>query len=308
MDRNQFGDQPVKTVLLAYLVIAFTTACAPGVGGSSSWIAAETIQAPLQVEIAEPRVAMTPPQNIRVVTFNVHYGEDVDALARTFQNNPALQQADIILIQEIQSFPEESTSRARRLADVLGMGYVYAPARSFGSGTHGLAILNRYPLQNVAVMELPKGEIVLSTERRIALRADVTGASGTLRLINVHLDTRLNATERILQLRPALLDAPEPTVVGGDFNTNPLVWAFNLIPIFPWSATGSSDQSSTLDQYMKAVGYQTPTAAFGETVSYPLLKPRIDSIYVRGLNTGAGAVERDVSVSDHWPLWLDISQ
>lgn len=148
---------------------------------------------------------------------------------------------------------------------------------------------------------------MVDTERRIALRADVGLAGGTVRLVNVHLDTRLNATERILQLRPAIIDAPAPVVVAGDFNTNPFVWAFNLVPVLPWSATGASDQASVLDDYMAAVGYQTPTAGLGETVDFPMLKPRVDAIYVRGLQAGQGSVERDVLVSDHWPVRVDVT-
>jgi endonuclease/exonuclease/phosphatase family metal-dependent hydrolase len=129
--------------------------------------------------------------------------------------------------------------------------------------------------------------------------------SRSVRFIAVHLDTRLNPSERVLQLRPAVKDAPAPVVVAGDFNTNPMTWAFNVVPVLPQSAS-ASDQAPILDDYMRSIDYQTPTASFGATVSFPGFAPRLDSIYVRGLAVGTGAVERSVTVSDHWPMWLDV--
>jgi hypothetical protein len=58
---------------------------------------------------------------------------------------------------------------------------------------------------------------------------------------------------------------------------------------------------------MRSIGFQTPTAELGETVPFPGFKPRLDSIYIRGLNSVQGGVERNISVSDHWPLWLEVN-
>lgn len=249
-------------------------------------------------------------RRLRVVTFNVHHGEDVEGVVSAFKSNPALALADIVFLQEIQSYSSEGRSRAARIAERLEMAYAYAPAKEFQkgaeTGTHGNAILSRFQLRRVRVMELPRGPLVVNEERRIALTAEILTSYGRVSLVNVHLDTRLNLKGRILQLRPAIRDLAGPAVVAGDFNSNPVTWAFNLIPVVPLAGTQASDQAAGLDQYLKSQGFLTPTSSFGSTVEFLNLKPRLDSIFIRGLSAHEGAVERGVSVSDHWPLWLDV--
>jgi hypothetical protein len=33
---------------------------------------------------------------------------------------------------------------------------------------------------------------------------------------------------------------------------------------------------------------------------------RLDSVFTRGVTPGDGDVDRDLDLSDHWPVWLDI--
>ena len=79
-------------------------------------------------------------------------------VAAAISGDPHLSATDVLLIQEIEDHPGEGGSRASRLAAALKMAFVYAPARTEGDGTHGLAILSRYPLERVEVMELPDFE------------------------------------------------------------------------------------------------------------------------------------------------------
>lgn len=298
----------IRVVAAAVLLSACAT---PSVGPSQPWIAWDQIDGPLRPEVGQQTVSEAAGSVLKTVTFNVHYGKNVAAIAQAIRNSAELQQADVVFLQEIQSYPSEGSSRTQRLAEELGMNYAYAPAKSFDqdgeTGTHGNAILSKLPLESVVVMELPRGKLVVNEERRIALAADIRlDATNTVHLINVHLDTRLNATERILQLRPAILGAPDRTIVGGDFNTNPMVWAFNMVPIVPLAVIPGSDQAPILDDYLRQIGFATPTASYGKTVDFPVLNARLDSIFVRGLSSANGGVLRTTSISDHWPVWLDI--
>lgn len=241
-----------------------------------------------------------------MVSFNVHRGDDLPALVLSIQRNPELCPADVFLLQEIESFPAEGQSRTRKLAQALGLNYVYAPARlkEAGDGTHGLAVLSRFPLREVEVIPLKQFNLGVNTRQRIALGVTVEMGKRRLRLYNVHLDTRINARQRQEQLQPvvdaARRHAVAETVIGGDFNTNPLYWLLPVLPIF------RSNQAKAVDAYMKKGGYAAPFSDAGGTMKKWGGRYRVDSIYSRGLTVERTAVEDGVVVSDHFPVWVDL--
>ena len=290
------------TILAALLV----SSCSLALGPPGEWIPWTDVDGPLRPEVSPPPAGHDAGETLRVATFNVHYGDDIDAIARAILDNPALAAAEVLLLQEIRSFPDEDASRAARLAAALGMGYAYAPARPHKTGTHGNAILSRIPFDNVSVMELPRAQIALGSERRIAMTADLQVGGAVLRIVNVHLDTRLNISDRVEQLRPAVIDAPPRAIVAGDFNTNPFIWTGNTVPDVRTLAIADSDQAPLLDSYMAAIGFENPTSGLGPTAPVPVFAVHLDSIFTRGLASAGGAVERGVTVSDHWPVWTDL--
>jgi len=241
------------------------------------------------------------PDAVRVVTFNVHFGADVAGLARAIRGNPRLNQADILLIQEIESHPGDD--RAARLAEALSLNLVYAPARIEGDGTHGLAILSRYPMKDLEVLRLKKYDLGFrGTRRRIAMAATVQLPGRSVRVYNVHLDTRLKPEERLLQLEPVVAEAVKQpaAIVGGDFNTINAV--SSLLPLVPVPLPGFS-QAAALDAYMESKGFAAPFTNIGRTHRFPM---RLDAVYARGLKVEGEGKETSVTVSDHFPLWLDI--
>jgi endonuclease/exonuclease/phosphatase family metal-dependent hydrolase len=297
------------------LAAALGGACAPEVGPASEWTPAEDIQGALAVESGHAsdmgsrrggRIAGEP---LRVVTFNVAKSADMSGLAQVFRTHRELLRADVLYLQEIEAEGEGAASRAGQLAQALGMAWVYAPARTHARGTHGIAILSRLPLEGIQVMRLPEVSLPISDPPRIALAATVQVDGVGVRLINVHLDTRLNVPERVLQVRPAVLDAPDPVVFGGDLNTNPFVWAEGALPSLPAESVAAPDhQARAIDDYLQAIGYATPTAALGPTQKVAGVASRLDGLALRGrLSAGKRAVQRDVDLSDHWPLWLDVN-
>jgi endonuclease/exonuclease/phosphatase family metal-dependent hydrolase len=291
---------------------AAALACQEPLGPTADWVDAETIPGVLRPEIVTTPIASADETGraavpaLRVVTYNVLHGGDVDGLARIFLDDPDLSRAGLLLLQEEESYPEEPGSRTARLAEALGMAYVYAPGRERETGTHGISILSAFPIENARVMQLPEFEAGFAHHRRIALAADIRIGGMVLHVINVHLDTVLNITDRILQLRPAVIDAPEVVLVGGDFNTNPYVWVDGTIPVLPADSAASTDQAPILDDYMRAIDFDTPTADLGVTESNFYGTVRLDSIFTRGLDVVPGQVERQYDLSDHWPVWVDV--
>jgi endonuclease/exonuclease/phosphatase family metal-dependent hydrolase len=290
--------EPVKYTVAA--AAALLAACTMNVGPDQPWVPIADISGPLAPELSPAPMSITAHDGaIRIVTYNVEYAPDVPALVAAIQGEPAIATADVYLIQEIEAYPEEGTSRASRLAEGLGLQYVYVPARLRGTGTHGLAILARYPITNVMRMDLP--DVSQTIRHRIAVSADIDFGTTTLPIIDLHLDTKLDGQERIAQLHPAVIDAPPRAIVGGDFNMSWVQW-INGVPILG----PGSDQAALVDSYMKAVGFSTPTADCGTTEQMYGIQQRLDAIYTRDLAPTFGGVPR-VGPSDHWPLWIDVA-
>ena len=284
------------------------SACGLEVGPTASWIDVATIDGPLTAKTGAPvegsPMEMARPARVRVVSFNVELGADAAALAAAIRGNANIADADIFLIQEEEDYPEEGAARAARLGDALGLRWLYVPGRVKGSGTHGLAIMARYPITAPAKMVLP---MIEKGQQRIALSAMIELGDLTLPVVNVHLETRLNITDRILHLRPAVIDLPATVLVAGDVNTNPYLWEDGTVPLIPTAQVVDTDQAPILDDYMAELGFDTPAAGIGPTERKYGVESRLDAIYTRGLAVSEARVERSVAGSDHWPVWLDVT-
>jgi endonuclease/exonuclease/phosphatase family metal-dependent hydrolase len=282
--------------------------CAADVGAAQPWIPVDEVQPPLQVDASPAGAAgkampAAQPASLRVVTYNVDE-EDPDMtpeqLAAAILGDADLASASVFLLQEEESHPWEPTSRSAQLADLLGTSYVYVPARMKGTSTHGLAILSVYPIENVEKMDLP----ATRGRARIAVAADIVVGEHVLHVITVHLEPTLNSSERLAQLRPAVIDAPAQVLLAGDFNMNWLQFVATGVPVL--SATSASDQSAAVDSYLRALGFAVASAGSGTTAHATGYEARLDGIYGRGLAVRFGRVER-VGPSDHWPLWADVT-
>ena len=174
--------------------------------------------------------------SIKIVTFNVHLGENTKAIADAFTQNKNLREADIIFLQEVEFHESEKVSRAERLANVMGLKFAYVPAREIKAhDTHGLAILSRYDLASVETIILPTYAFFSHSQKRIAMTAIVNINGSRIRLANVHLDTRLNGAERIAQVKVLVDDLKKDysgkIIVAGDFNTLPFYF-YQSLPFF----------------------------------------------------------------------------
>jgi endonuclease/exonuclease/phosphatase family metal-dependent hydrolase len=240
---------------------------------------------------------------VRIATWNVEHGARPDRLARALAGHVALRDCDVLLIQEIEHHRGEAEDRTERLARALGLASAYVPARSIGRGSHGLAILARAAPAEVARIGLPcvgKGPFVCD---RCAVAGTIPIAGRALRVVNVHLDTRLDTAERAAQVAPAFEAAQNATaaVIGGDFNTAPFRYLRNNLPI------GRVDQPAALDRAAAAHGLANATAHLGHTTRRRRVFPwRLDAIYTRGLAIVGSGIAHEIRISDHLPLWIDV--
>ena len=287
---------------------ALLSACGMDLGAPAEWIATETIEGRMAAELgdAPPLRSRVPSagDTLRVVTYNIDMGRDPETVATELGANAELARADVWLVQEEEWYPTEGSTRASRLAAALGMGWLYVPSKEKGEGTHGLAILSRFPIEGAEMMTLP---ILDDWTRRIAVRADIVVGEVRVPVVNLHLETRMNITDRILHIRPAVIDLPTPVIVAGDMNTNPFLWEDGSFPILPAGQIARTDQAPLLDDYMRGIGFATPAANVGPTESHLGVESRLDAIFTRGLGVTEATVERGITASDHWPVWTDIT-
>jgi endonuclease/exonuclease/phosphatase family metal-dependent hydrolase len=239
---------------------------------------------------------------LRLVTYNVHMiaGAKIAAALRA---DPAVAAADVVVLQEVDSHPKEGASRACLAARELGMHCAFAPGYGLDDGgSHGVAILARWPLADLAVVEQPYNDVVFNSARRIALGATIEIGGAPLRVFAVHLDNRINPAERARQLAPVLDAAdrhPGPVAIAGDMNTTPFVWIANVIPV------PAGVQDDRLERYVRRRGYATPVVRSGPTHQY--MGMRLDAVYTRGVRAGDYGVASEVRASDHLPLWVDLA-
>lgn len=233
-----------------------------------------------------PRYAGIPPANapayhdtdtLRVVTFNIEFAYQVDSAIAVLTGEAALQNADVVLLQEMD---EISTAR---VAQALGMWHVYYPATLHPRTKRdmGNAVLSRWPIIDDAKILLPHVSRLRRTQRA-ATAASIQVGDDVVRVYSAHLGTPVDVSPaaRRNQLRAVLEDARkyERVIIGGDMNNK---------------AVGRVAQQS---------GYAWPTRDGPRTV----LLGRWDHIFMRGLNAPAGAtgtVPDSRGASDHLPVW-----
>jgi endonuclease/exonuclease/phosphatase family metal-dependent hydrolase len=228
----------------------------------------------------------TPSPRLRVVTYNLAFGEALDTALAALRT-PALADPDVLLLQEMDA------DGVDRLARELGHAYVYFPASVQRDGDDfGNAVLSRFALADDRKLVLPYRDPYNDRLRTATLaRLDVGGT--LLSVASVHNGTLTVGVEARLRQAEVTLEALEawagPALVGGDFNTSD-----------PKSLT----QTVGL---LEARGWAWASEGAGPTVDGVLGKVALDHVFTRGLGpTRGAAVFTGPSGSDHQPLRVDV--
>ncbi len=262
-----------------------------------------------------PKGALPPAEGptLRVMTLN--RGEIPGTRDRLYPFLRQRRNVDVLFLQEVRG----GRFRDRpRLEAALGGRLRHAAwelpatARSFEPG---LAIMSRYPLENVRALKLPAGELPPGRCRRISALAARTEIRGRgVRLVTAHLcppalpwrDTETRSVgfslgaisgwfnggrafeyarrTQLMYLRTIADGGVEPIILGGDLNTTP-----HSLDIRELSG-GLTDAFGERGQ------------GFGFTYSAAYLSARIDHIFHSGGIAARSASVLDADVSDHKPL------
>jgi endonuclease/exonuclease/phosphatase family metal-dependent hydrolase len=235
-------------------------------------------------------------QSLTVASLNLAMVKDAETIVRNLRAAPGLNDADILFLQEVVR--DGSKSVADDVAVRLGRFIAFASPDGIGT-VGGLAILSRYPVRDHRIHPLKPQNLIFRSRKRIALAVTIVTPDGPVRLINAHLDTRINPAERLAQLRAALDDAScffGPTVIGGDLNTNDMQWVSNVVPI-PYPGW----QASRVRILMESRGFRTPFQTRRATFKH--FGMQLDWIYTNGLDATAYGIE-PIAFSDHHAIWV----
>lgn len=234
-----------------------------------------------------------------VASLNMAKEEDVNAALKDLTTAEKIGGADVLLMQEV--FGDQRHSMAAELATRLHRHVAFAPAAP-GVNDQGLAILSRHPLHDIATYKLKACDLRFRSRHRIGLAATAESPYGPVRIINVHLDTRINNADRLAQLEPLVSDAAEfkgPRLLGGDLNTNDMYWVGNVAPI-----PRIGGHSEAIQAFLKQHGFNTPFGKCGST--FPSLGLHLDWIFSRGVENRSAGVVR-IPFSDHHAVWTRLS-
>jgi endonuclease/exonuclease/phosphatase family metal-dependent hydrolase len=157
-------------------------------------------------------------RQVTVATYNVHRwtganGRSAPDPARAGFVISELD-ADVVALQEVLR-PFTGDDPLRMLSDALGRYFVFAPTRIHKHGELGNAILARYPIEALSVLDISHSRV----EKRVALAAQFNGVAGNLGVVATHLSLVDRTRHRQVEM---LLDHPQfrhgPTVLMGDMN------------------------------------------------------------------------------------------
>ncbi len=228
--------------------------------------------------VAPPRAPRTGEDTLRIVTFNVEFGQRVDSAIAALTREPELRGADILLLQEMDA------AGTARIAEALGMAYAYYPAmyRNATRRDFGNAVLARWPISDTRKLILPHPQR-FNRAQRIATAVTLTVGERVLRVYSVHLATSvgLGPGSRRDQLRAVLADAASwpMAIVGGDMN------------------------SGGVGRVAVEAGFTWPTRQERRTTAVG----HLDHVFLKGLmppDSAAAGTAADHHASDHRPVWV----
>lgn len=175
-------------------------------------------------EPAKSKLEKVVEQPFRIVSYNIKRGLGNDGKTDLKRTAAVLKKLkpDFVGLQEVDKDVRRSgkIDQAAKLARELKMNYIFAPFMDYQGGHYGLAVLSRYPIGNVTVVDLPKGN-----EPRVALAVEVElPDESKLMLVNLHFDWVEDDTYRFAQatkLKEYLDRLKIPYILLGDFNDGP---------------------------------------------------------------------------------------
>lgn len=226
---------------------------------------------------------------VRVVTWNIRFGVEVDRAMDVLDSEPALADLDLLLLQEMD---EEGTAA---IADRMGLEHVYASSGIHAqSGRHfGNAVLSRHPIAELPSTPLPYRSKVRGQDRVVA-RAVVEIVGHRIEVGSVHTEVpTLEPSRRRAQFDRTAASFGDgrgrPSIVGGDFNTM------------------TRRGRAALDAAFGDRGFVRASEGAGPTLRQARGAFELDHVFTRGFEAIEVAVTAHGDASDHHPVRVDLA-
>lgn len=243
---------------------------------------------------------------IRAMTYNIHSCVNTDGAVGPERVAKVIRQLtpDLVALQEVDAgIPRtHHQNQARLLGELVGMDFRFFPVVKNGDQEYGLAILSRFPIQNVRFGWLPAlyPKLKLKLQKRGVIWAVLETSVGSVHFFNTHLSLyRLERREQLKSLlgKNWLMAVPEkePVIFCGDLNAGPLSPVYRRLARYLIDAQKNAPHSERAQ----------PT--------FPSRRPffRIDHIFTsehfRTLKTIVPINAHARLASDHLPLCADLA-
>jgi endonuclease/exonuclease/phosphatase family metal-dependent hydrolase len=242
------------------------------------------------------------PAEIKILSYNIRWrsGEDLKDMIKLLKDDAEIGGASILALQEVDRRKKRSgnNNTAKIIADELGLYYAWAApptAKSTDEEETGVAILSVYPLSDVKRIVLPNPGP--GKRRRVALGATLEIEKRQWRVYSAHAETRINFDKKLEQFKAVLDDLAQypanmPAIIMGDFNT----WEPN-----------AHDKVTKL---FSDAGLKTPfidgKSTFRRKLLLVPLELKLDWVWLRGLEATNYGIDRQIEISDHYPLWTNV--
>ena len=288
---------PFRTVL-GLLIVTMTSSLQTNQGQTDNRQTNSLLECGAAPHIVETRRR----DEIIFVSYNIRWrsGQELEQITNWLKERRASAPM-IVGLQEVDRAKPRSdnVNNAKQIADAVGMHYVWAAPTPAGSDKPkvaeeetGVEVLSPYPLTDVTRIILPNPGP--GGRQRIAIAATLKVGETSIRVYSVHSETRLPIAKKVEQLRAVLTDLNRfpkgmPAVVLGDFNTWELPAVEGIRKLFTEAGftTPLPDDESTF--YRKALMFD--------------VKLKLDWIWLRGFTPQSYGIDRNLTVSDHFPLW-----
>jgi len=228
--------------------------------------------------------------SIKIVSYNIKFGQKISQAAAELSNIPELEDADILLLQEMD--PKGVETLARKLQ----FNYIYYPGSLHFKYKmdYGDAVLSKWPIKSSHKVILPHKHPV-RRQIRLAVFAVIQVGRFEILASSVHTEVEwLPYAKRKDQFETIVQNIPGDSkyvVVGGDLNTLDVESVKSVEKIF---------SQAGLSRVSKGVG----STARGDPTR--VLGPEFDQIYARGMTLVKNGKPRNTKASDHLPIWVKL--